>query len=215
MATVITLFPYKSINIKGTYQYFKAHTLGDTQSTLSWYIASKSSCRFGPLKTPLIENDTWKKSLELEYFSVFNTLIPDPSEQFKNCFAGIIYIVDCGSYYLRLLCTFRLFLWYITPFLLGTPISTPGPGEHSVTVPFPPGHMGTSSKPYPQASGDSGWSKGWAHASSRIYGQPFSHSQEERQHGKRAHAQREQRLKTQRNSPASGANGALLNSISL
>lgn len=33
MATVITLFPYKSINIKGTYKYFKAHTLG----TLSVY----------------------------------------------------------------------------------------------------------------------------------------------------------------------------------
>lgn len=28
MATVITLFPYKSININGTYQYFKEHTLG-------------------------------------------------------------------------------------------------------------------------------------------------------------------------------------------
>lgn len=148
---------------------FQSAHAWDTQCILSWYIASKSSCTFGTLKTPIIENDTWKKSLELEYFSVFNILIPDPSEQFKNCFAGIIYIVDCGSCYLQLLCTFLLFLWYITPLLLGTPTSTPGPGEHSVTVPFPPGHMGTYSKPYPQASGDSGWSKGWAHASSRLF----------------------------------------------
>lgn len=39
------------------------------------------------------------------------------------------------------LCTFLLFLWYITPFLLGSPTSTPGLGELSITVLLPHSHM--------------------------------------------------------------------------
>lgn len=99
------------------------------------------------------------------------------------------------------------------PFFWGTPppLLVPENLQKQCTFPLatwahPPNHN-------PQASGDSGRSKGRAHASSRLflyaywerhffggwncspgsmYGQPFSHSQEERQYTKRALTQREQ-----------------------
>lgn len=89
-----------------------------------------------------------------------------------------------------------------------------GPGEVSLTVPSPP------LLPCPQASGDGGWSNGWAHASGRVflyacqdrkvfggwncspgrtYGQPFSHP---KKRAKMQNACREGAdLKMQRNSP--------------
>lgn len=97
--------------------------------------------------------------------------ITEPSEQFKN--RSTIYAIDCNSYTLWLLCTFPTFspsigtpfpfFWgMLLPFLVLESCHSQCPRPLFTQIDTPLNHSS-------QASGDSSWSKGWAHVLGRLF----------------------------------------------